>query len=441
MLATQPPAPWPAPAATRPVRATVTVPGSKSITNRALVLAALADGPTRIEGALLARDTELAMTALRQLGCGLRVSGTTVEVEPLPIAEQPRAPLSTGVRAETTVDCGLAGTVMRFLPPVAALTSLQVHLDGDPRARQRPLAPLTQALRHLGVAIDADCLPLTISGAGVVTGGPVTLDSSASSQFISALLLAAPRFRCGVLVTHHGPALPSLPHVRLTVDMLRDRGVTVTAEDADPTHCSWLAAPGPIAGGDIRVAPDLSNAGPFLAAAMVTGGRVSVPDWPAQTWQAGDALREIFTEMGGEVRLDTSGLTLTGPAQPRGIDRDFSDVGELVPTVAAVAAVAATPSRLRRIGHLRGHETDRLAALVRELRALGCGAQELDDDIMITPRPLHPATVECYADHRMATFAAIIGLRVPGISLSDVACTAKTLPDFPRLWTDMVIGS
>ena len=441
MLPADHPSPWPAPAVTGPVRANVRVPGSKSITNRALVLAALADAPTRIEGALLARDSELAITALRQLGCHVTVAGTTVLVEPFPVVGLPASASPTDTQPYIAVDCGLAGTVMRFLPPVAALTAQVVRFDGDPRARQRPLAPLTQALRDLGVDIAGDHLPITVRGVGAVTGSEVTLDSSASSQFISGLLLAAPRYHNGVQVTHRGSPMPSLPHVRLTVDMLIERGVAVAGEDSDPTNCRWTVTPGPISGGIVNVAPDLSNAGPFLAAAMVTGGTVTVPDWPMQTWQAGDALRGIFTAMGGHVHLDHTGLTLTGPDKPHGIDRDLSEVGELVPTVAAVAALADGPTRLRGIGHLRGHETDRLAALVHELHALGCGAKVCEDGIAITPRPLRPATVECYADHRMATFAAIIGLRVPGTRLSDVTCTAKTLPDFPALWTAMVARS
>ena len=450
MLAAAQSSPWPAPAVTHPIHATVRIPGSKSMTNRALILAALAASPSTIEGALLARDSQLAITALRQLGADVAVSGTTVYMAPLAVSGS-KAGAGQGAGSATfthvtddssvtAIDCGLAGTVMRFLPPVAALTEQTVRLDGDPRARLRPLAPLTAALRTLGVQVSGDHLPITIRGTGAVVGGAATLDSSTSSQFVSGLLLAAARFEQGVRVTHRGPALPSLPHIQMTVAMLAERGVRVESQDDNLTHCHWRVAPGPIAGGTFSVEPDLSNAGPFLAAAMVTGGTVRIPGWPRHTWQAGDALREIFAAMGAQVVVDHDGLTLIGPVTPHGIDQDFSAVGELVPTVAAVAALADGPSRLRGIGHLRGHETDRLAALGRELQAFGCQAEVFPDSLAITPGPLQPGVVECYADHRMATFGAIIGLRVPGTHLSDVSCTTKTLPDFAELWTAMVTG-
>lgn len=422
-------APWHAPVAPGPVRGKVAVPGSKSITNRALVLAALAEAPTTITGALRARDTELMTAALRRLGSQITVDEAAgrLLVEPGPL------------RGNVRIDCGLAGTVMRFLPPLAALADGEVGFDGDPHARRRPLGALARALRDLGANVRGDSLPLTVQGP--ITGRAATLDASASSQFVSGLLLAAPAFPAGLDLRHRGPSLPSLPHVQMTVAMLRERGAILSADTADVTDCRWLVAPGPLTGGDVTIEPDLSNAGPFLAAAMVTGGEVTIPGWPSHTTQAGDQLREVFTRMGASVSLGPAGLTLTGPENVHGILADLGAAGELVPTIAAVAALAESPSRLTGIAHLRGHETDRIAALATELRRLGADASELPDGLMITPAPMSGTTVECYADHRMATFAAIIGLRVPGVTLSDVAATSKTLPDFPQLWHSLVADS
>lgn len=424
--------PWRAPLAAGPVHGTVRVPGSKSMTNRSLVLAALAGEPTLIRGALLARDTRLMIA-------GLEALGATVTLGPDPASELGVRP--GPVTGGAALDCGLAGTVMRFLPAVAALADAPVAFDGDAHARLRPLAPLAGALRSLGAEVTGDALPLTVRGP--VTGTAVALDSSASSQFVSGLLLVAPALPAGLELRHRGAPLPSLPHVAMTVAMLQARGARVTADTSDPTDCRWQVAPGPLRGGEVTIEPDLSNAGPFLAAAMVTGGSVTIPDWPAvtTTTQAGDRLRAIFTQMGAKVELTPAGLTLHGPAAPagvRGLAADLGDCGELVPTVAAVAALADSPSALTGIAHLRGHETDRIAALTTELRRLGAQVEELPDGLRITPGRLSGGTVECYADHRMATFGAIVGLRVPGVELSDVGATSKTLPDFPQLWQALV---
>lgn len=422
--------PWPAPhAGDSPVSGRVEVPGSKSLTNRWLVLGALGAEPTTLRGALLARDTRLMISGLRAMGSRISATGTTVKVEP------------TGrFTGSPRIDCGLAGTVMRFLPPVAALADGAVTFDGDPRARERPLAPLADALVQLGVAVAGTSLPLTVTGAGGVGGDTATIDSSASSQFVSGLLLSAPRFDDGLQLRHRGAALPSLPHIEMTVDLLRSRGVEVTADTSDPTDCRWRVVPGPIRGGDVTIEPDLSNAGAFLAAAMVTAGEVTIPGWPHRTTQAGDQLRDLFTAMGARLRRNADdSLTLVGPPDgPAGITADLSDVGELLPTVTAVAALATSPSRFAGLGHVRGHETDRLAALAAELRRLGGDVEELPDGLVIRPRPLTGAVVECYHDHRMATFGAILGLRVPNLALSDVATTAKTMPGFESSWTALV---
>jgi 3-phosphoshikimate 1-carboxyvinyltransferase len=298
---------------------------------------------------------------------------------------------------------------------------------------------LLEALRQLGVRIDDEGrgrMPFTVHGTGAVTGGPVRVDASASSQFVSALLLSGARFDRGVEIVHTGTGpVPSAPHIEMTLGVLREAGVRVEAVGAE--H-AWRVAPGPVAAGKWNVEPDLSNAAPFLAAAMISGGSVTVPRWPAQTTQAGDALRGLLTAMGAEVSLGADGLTVAGGDELRGLDADLHDVGELTPTLAALGALAGTPSHLSGIGHLRGHETDRLAALATELGRLGADVIERPDSLIIEPRPLHGDVWRCYADHRMATAGAVLGLAVDGLVLDDIACTGKTLPDFPGLWTRML---
>lgn len=418
--------PWAAPTAAAPVEATVPLPGSKSLTNRLLVLAALAEGPSRLRAPLRSRDTLLMASALRALGTGVvdaagGPAGADWVVDPAVL------------RGPATVDCGLAGTVMRFLPPVAALADGPVSFDGDPGARRRPMAPLLNALRDLGVEVEdggRGGLPFTLRGRSRVRGGTVRLDASTSSQFVSALLLAGARCTDGVTVQHVGGPVPSAPHIVMTVETLRDAGVVV--DDTAP-EC-WRVEPGPISGLDVQVEPDLSNAAPFLAAAVVTGGSVRIPGWPQYTTQAGDSLRDLLDSMGAEVALDRDGLTVSGTGELYGVDADLRAAGELTPVVAALATLAESPSHLRGIAHLRGHETDRLAALAREINALGGQVDETDDGLVITPRPLHGGLFSTYEDHRMATAAAVIGLRVPGVLVENVETTAKTLPGFTRLW-------
>lgn len=416
---------WPAPAALRPVDAVVAIPGSKSMTNRALLLAALADAPSVVSGALRARDTALMVAALSRLGIRMVADDDRVRVTP--------APMIGGV----DLDVGLAGTVMRFVPPVAALARGEVHFDGDPQARRRPVGPLLTALRQLGVGIDGGAsgtLPFTVHGTGAVPGGPVRIDASASSQFVSALLLAGARYERGVRVTHVGGAVPSLPHIAMTVAMLRAAQVSVV----EPAPGRWEVEPGPITARDVPVEPDLSNAAPFLAAALLTGGTVRIPGWPRATTQAGDALREILPRMGAEVRLDGTGLTVRGTGRILGAELDLHHVSELSPVLAAVAAAADGPSRLRGLAHIRGHETDRLAALARELGAMGARVQEEEDGLRVDPAPLRPVVFDSYHDHRMAQAGAVLGLIVPGMLVRDIATTGKTLPDFPRMWRAML---
>ncbi|MQY20015.1 3-phosphoshikimate 1-carboxyvinyltransferase [Nocardia macrotermitis] len=418
---------WPAPHTEHPVHATVTLPGSKSITNRALILAALADRPSTITGALRSRDTDLMIAALRAMGAEISGDADTLAVTPAEL---------TGA----SVDCGLAGTVMRFLPPVAALASGDVAFSGDDQAAARPLRTILDALRGLGVAIDGDALPFTVHGGGALRGGSVTIDASGSSQFVSGLLLSAARFTEGLTVRHEGAPLPSMPHIEMTVQMLRQADVEVTAPTDPRREQIWTIAPGPIHGVDWEVEPDLSNATPFLAAAAVTGGEVTIPHWPQLTTQPGDVIREILVRMGAEARRAHGKLVVRGPEQLAGIDIDLHDVGELTPTVAALAALADSPSRLRGIAHLRGHETDRLAALSTEINRLGGKVTETDDGLSIEPTPLQGGQWRSYADHRMATAGAILGLRVPGVRIEDIGTTAKTLPDFVSLWETMLSG-
>jgi 3-phosphoshikimate 1-carboxyvinyltransferase len=305
------------------------------------------------------------------------------------------------------------------------------------------MSGVISALEQLGVRVDDDgrgTLPFTVQGVGRVPGGEVELDASASSQFVSALLLSAARFDAGVVVRHRGAPVPSLPHIDMTVAMLREHGVVVEVDAVDPTAATWTVRPGPVRALDRVVEPDLSNAAPFLAAAVVTGGTVTVPGWPAGTTQAGDALRDLLARAGAQVELGADGLTVTGGGSVHGLDADLRAVGELTPVLAAVCAVAQSPSRLSGIGHLRGHETDRLAALAREINRLGGSVRETEDGLEITPRPLHAGVFETYDDHRMATAGAVLGLVVPGVEVVDVATTAKTLPGFVALW-DAMLGN
>lgn len=428
---------WPAPyVGSRPVSAQLTVPGSKSLTNRYLLLAALAEGPSRLRSPLHSRDSQLMVSALRTLGAQVQEVPGGGDFGPDLLV----TPSGWEATDPVTVDCGLAGTVMRFVPPVAALGRRAVTFDGDPGARVRPMGPVIEALRGLGLRVEdggRGRLPFTVHGSGGVAGGELAIDATGSSQFVSALLLAGARFDDGLLLRHRGAdgrGVPSMPHVGMTVEVLRGLGVSV--DDSVPEQ--WRVAPGPVGAFDVEIEQDLSNAGPFLAAAVVTGGRVSVPRWPARTTQGGDHWKHILPAFGAEVDVTDGTFTVTGPSAPTGVDLDLGEAGELAPTVAAVCAVAGTPSRLRGIAHLRGHETDRLAALVAEINRLGGDAEETGDGLLIRPAPLHGGTFRSYEDHRMATAGAVLGLVVPDVRVENIATTAKTLPEFPRLWADLV---
>lgn len=422
---------WDAPAAEGPVDALVTVPGSKSATNRALVLAALADGPSTLYRPLRSRDTLLMAGALRALGAGID-DGADGSWQVMPAVR---------LTGDTDVDMGAAGTVMRFVPPIAALAEGPVRFDGDPRSHERPVGPLVDALRALGAEIDDAAnpghFPLTVRGSGSLRGGVVQIDSAASSQFVSALLLSGARFDEGVDVRHVGGRLPSLPYIGMAVQMVREAGVEV--DDSQPER--WRVSPGPIKPVTQTIEPDLSNAAPFLAAALVTGGTVTIADWPRQTTQPGDRLREILTLMGATCEFTSDGLVCRGSGAIHGVDLDLADEAELTPTIAALAALADGPSRLRGIGHIRLHETDRLAAIAKEINGLGGRVTELPEELHIEPAALRGGVFHTYEDHRLATAGAVLGLAVPGVQVQDVATTGKTLPDFPGRWAALLAGT
>jgi 3-phosphoshikimate 1-carboxyvinyltransferase len=420
---------WHAPSTPTPVHATVTLPGSKSQTNRALVLAALAtpQGESTVSGALRSRDTDLMIGALQTLGVSIDGAGSELTISGA-IAPQ------SGAR----VDCGLAGTVLRFVPPAAALGTESVTFDGDEQARVRPISPLLDALRGVGVDVDGDGLPFAVRGAGSVKGGTVHIDASASSQFVSGLLLSGAAFTDGLTIVHTGESVPSAPHIAMTVSMLRDAGVDVDDSRAN----RWRVSPGPIAARHWDIEPDLSNAVPFLSAAVVSGGSVRVTGWPQLSIQPAEEIFGILEKLGSVVRHGISYLEVQGTATYGGFEVDLHDVGELTPAVAALAALASggSVSKLSGIAHLRGHETDRLAALSAEINGLGGQCEETADGLVITARPLHGGVWRSYADHRMATAGAIVGLRVPGVEVEDIGTTAKTLPEFPQLWAEMLAG-
>ncbi|MBT9606409.1 3-phosphoshikimate 1-carboxyvinyltransferase [Microbacterium sp.] len=423
---------WTAPVADTAVDATVTVPGSKSLTNRELVLAALADGPGVLHAPLHSDDSARMIDALRVLGVGIE------EVdEGSPFGPDLRVTPPAAFTGGTTVDCGQAGTVMRFVTPVAGLSRGDVHLTAHESALHRPMGAMISALREVGVDIDDGgnwTLPFTVRGHGQVRGGEVEIDASQSSQFVSGLLLAAPRFDVGLHLRHVGSRLPSMPHIDMTIEALAHRGVHVER----PATGEWIVPAGPVRAKDIAIEPDLSNAAPFLAAAMVAGGSVAITGWPAHSTQPGALLPEILGEMGAHVSRRGGTLTVTSGDRIVGAELDLAAAGELAPTIFGLAAFADGPTTLHGIGHIRGHETDRIAALVGNLRSLGGEAHELEDGIRIVPAPLHGGEWKAHHDHRMATTGALIGLRTPGVVIDDIGTTAKTLPQFAALWHAML---
>ena len=419
---------WSAPyRAGTPICAALTIPGSKSVTNRALILAALCESPSILRRPLHSRDSALMIAGLKALGVGIEAADNgDLTVTPGPLY------------GPASIDVGNAGTVMRFLPPLAAMAKGIIHFDGDARSHERPLGPVIKALESLGVSVEHGaryCLPMTIYANGQLRGGTIDVDATLSSQFISALLLVAPATIEGITVRHIGNSLPSLPHIEMTVAMLREKGVEVTVGQNE-----WVVKPSLLRGSDSVIEPDLSNAAPFMGAAMISGGTVVIKDWPRDTTQPGDELRNIFTQMGALVEFQGDDLAITGN-DIHGIDIDLHDVGELTPSIAALCVFADSPSYLRGIAHLRTHETDRLSALATEINNLGGKVIEEPSALRIIPRPLHAGIFHTYDDHRLATAGAMIGLRVPGIEVENIETTRKTLPDFPGAWNDLLAGN
>ena len=470
------PGDWPAPLAPASSEAAgknalVHIPGSKSLTNRYLLLAALADSPSYLRAPLRSRDSALMIEALRQLGAGIDLVptdspfGPDVKVTPLSFVEAHSAqPQSRTV----SIECGLAGTVMRFVPALAALLPGEFAFDGDPHARQRPMGPVLEGLRQLGVQVDCEqgenALPFVLrspglaSAEGVSEAPVVRIDASTSSQFVSALLLVAPRLPQGMVLVHEGSSVPSIPHIQMTVEALRQMGIRVQehypsqGNEAEGGEYRWTVHPGSFPGFEMTIEPDLSNAGPFLAAAVVTGESVTIPHWPAPaadssagTTQVGDMWRELLPALGARVSYAEGRLTVTGPAQltEGNFSFDLSAGGELAPTMAAACAFVKGRVELTGIAHLRGHETDRLAALAAEINRLGGSAHDTADSLVLeAPIPATPEAQQVlartYDDHRMATFAAIIGLRRPNVVVQNVATVAKTMPEFTAMWEDML---
>lgn len=423
---------WSAPHAAGALSAHLRIPGSKSLTNRELVLAAIADGPGLVTAPLHSDDSARMIDALRVLGIGVQERpgaggfGPDLRITP--------APLTGGV----TVDCGQAGTVMRFIAPLAGLARGDVLLTAHETALHRPMGAMIHALRDLGVDIEDNgswSLPFTIRGRGHIRGGRVQIDASASSQFVSGLLLAAPRFDVGLHLVHTGDRLPSMPHIDMTVETLTRRGIRVSR----PGPGEWVVEAGAPRARETAIEPDLSNAAPFLAASLIVGGEVSVAGWPNRSTQPGALLPELLAPLGARVHRSTDGLlTVRGTGRIHGAQLDLSAAGELAPTFVGLAALADAPTTITGIGHIRLHETDRIAALAGNLRALGGDVEELEDGIRVIPTALHGGAWPAHHDHRMATTGALIGLRVPGVEIDEIGTTAKTLPEFTQLWERML---
>ena len=413
---------WAAPLAKSAISAQISIPGSKSLTNRELVLSALASGPSEILNPLDSRDSNLMIQALKQLGSEIESTPNSLRITPKPIS------------GPAQIDCGLAGTVMRFVPPVAALAKGGVSFDGDVAARSRPMKTTVDALRALGVEVSGSGLPFMIHGTGEVVGGELSIDASESSQFVSGLLLVAARFKNGLTLNHTAKTLPSLPHIDMTIDTLAKRGVKVSRL----SETSWRIEPGEISGRTVEIEPDLSNAGPFMAAALVAGGTVTIENWPESTTQVGNDFVSLLTLMGGQVSRTGTGMSVTGTGEINGIEIDLSSAGELTPVIAALAALAKSKSVISGVAHLRGHETNRLKALVDEINSIGGKATETQDGLIVEPADLRGGLWKTYGDHRMATAGAIIGLRVPGIEIEDITVTSKTMPSFESFWIKML---
>lgn len=392
------------------------------MTARALMLAVVSVGPTTLTHPSESRDSIVLARGLRTMGCHV----SSVDDEQWLLRPRPLA-------GPVHVDVEGSGTAMRFLPPVAGLADGPVSFDGSDVLRTAALGPQLDAMRELGIGVSTESggLPLTVQGIGRVPGGDVALDASASSQMVSGLLLAGPDFDRGLVLRHDGPPLSTAPHVELTVAMLRAAGAGID----DTTPNVWEVEPGRLFGRAWTIEPDLVATAPFLAAALVTGGQVTVPGWPTRTAQPGTALLGVLTEFGAHCAQSTEGLTVRGGGVLHGVDADVCRLGELVPVLAALAALADGPSYLRGIAP---GARDLVAGLAAAIGPLGGAVTEVADGVRITPARLSGGAFDTRADHRLAHAGAVLGLAVPGVVLSDVSCTAKSLPDFPGLWRRML---
>lgn len=405
----------------RPVDADVAVPGSKSITNRALLLAALVNGESVLENALFSEDSHWFSESLRRMGIVVweDAAHATMTVRG-----------EGGTFPEKTADCfvGNSGTTARFMVAAAALGRGDYRFDGVPRMRQRPIAPLLDALRPLGTRFsfeaDADCFPLIVHGEGL-RGGETTLDAAASSQYLTGLLMAAPYAEGDVTIRLAGE-LVSEPYIDMTIRMMAQFGVQVSmGKGVFMTRT----------GGRYRaqryiIEPDASNATYFFAAAALCGGRVRVPNLPALSLQGDVGFVDVLAQMGCAVTKTAEYIEVQGTGTLHGVDVDMNAISDTAQTLAAIAPFADSPVRIRNIGHIRHKETDRIHAAVNELKRLGVDAEEFSDGLIIQPSVVHPAEVQTYDDHRMAMAFSVIGLRAEGITIANPECTAKTFPDF-----------
>ncbi len=426
------------PQAHGPLDATVELPGSKSLTNRALVAAALADGVSILSNVLIADDTLLMIEALRQLGIAVTVDERACATE------------VTGCRghlpeSSANLYCGNSGTTIRFLTAMTALGQGRYELDGVARMRRRPIGGLGSALQTLGAGIEylgEEGFPPLVVHAQGLRGGQVAFETPESSQWVSALLLAAPYARGDVFVEVQGD-LPSRPFVAMTTAMMERFGVEVI-QDARETLRLIVEAPQCYTAAHLAIEPDATNATYFLAAAAVAGGRVTVRGLTADSLQGDIRFVEILEKMGCRATWGPRDLSVEGPAATqclRGVDVDLNAMPDTVPTLAALAIFADSPTTIRNVANLRVKETDRLRALKTELSKLGADVDELPDGLVIRPPPqLTPAAIDTYDDHRMAMSFALVGLRCPGLVINDPQCCAKTFPDFFPRFEALVTG-
>jgi 3-phosphoshikimate 1-carboxyvinyltransferase len=408
------------PQAPGPVRGSIRPPGSKSITNRALVCAALAEGTSLLTGALDSQDTRVMATGLAALGADvtadwprgeIRVQGTTGSIP---------------VRA-ASLDCAASGTTMRFLSAICGLGHGHYRLDGTPRMRQRPIGDLIDALRSLGVDATAEspggCPPVVIHAAGL-SGGSTRICGSTSSQFASGLAMAAACTPQGMHLEFTG-TLVSVPYLDMTRRVMTSFGGRIT----DEADGSWTVAATGYHGCRYAIEPDASAASYFFALAALTGGSVRVEGLSRRSMQGDVAFCTALEQMGCRVDWDDDAITVSGRAA-HGVDIDMNAISDTVPSLAVVALFADGPTAIRNVAHIRDKETDRIGDLARELRRLGAVVDERTDGMTITPAPLHGASLRTYDDHRMAMSLALAGLRVPGVWIEDPGCVGKTFPDY-----------